>query len=232
MLKLNATRPDKIVEKNVTTGYSVGAEGMALMQALEAGEETVRPSAGTAPDIFVGFSWAHNIVPSIVSRVDAITVPASPGPYTGQLKTNLVAANIMVLRVGDSTVLTEGDATNADEYSVNDTTGVITFNSADAEEAMIVTYRYSPSALELKFEYPEANVNINPAFEIIRSIGVIIRGEVFTDQYDAAIDWASATSVKLGASGIVTTSGSGATITGARITHVPDAANPFLGIEF
>jgi hypothetical protein len=233
MLKLNATKARELFERPVVTGSTIGAEGMALIRSLVSGEEHVKPSTGVGGEVFVGFSFSHNLVPSTLSRVESVDVPASPGPYTVTLeRNNLVAANIMIVRDSDSVVLTEGDATNADEYSVVDVTGIITFNSADAEETMTVTYRYSPTTVEAKFEYPDADVNINAALEFINSVGVIGEGEVYTDQFDAAVDWDSASAIKLGTSGIVTTSGSGETITDARVIHVPDVDNPFLGISF
>lgn len=229
MLKLNATRPDKLLEKDVYSAATIGAEGLVLMRVIEAGEETVKASAGASGEIFVGFSWMHNILPSIVSKVMNVTVSATP--FNATLMPNLLAANVQIVRDSDGTVLTEGNPASADEYSVVDLTGVVTFHSADEGETMTCTFRYSPSALELKFMYPDADVNINPAFEVIGSIGVITEGAVYTDQFDASVDWSTATALKMGAGGLVNAAGS-VSIPNARVVHVPDVDNPFLGIEF
>jgi hypothetical protein len=231
MLNLSATNPDRILERPIATGSTIAAEGVPLIRALERGKEHVKPSAGAAGEIFVGFSWAHNLVPSMISRVENATIPGG-APYTVQLsRNNLVAANILVVKASDGTALTEGNPANAGEYSCNDTTGLLTFNVAEAGIDIVVTYRYYPTTLEAKFNYPDPDVNINPAFEVLNQIGFIPGGEVYTDQFDAAVDWANQTDVYLGA-GILAGSGNVKLPAGHRVVHVPTVDNPYLGIMF
>lgn len=225
MLKLNSCHPDKIINRGIASGFSVGAEGAPLISAIENNVEVIKPSTGASGEKFAGFSWKHNILPSVVSTVETVTVPAS-SPYTVSLKYgNLLAGQIHVEGK------TEHADTPADDvYVANDTTGVITFHSADASEELTVTYRRSPSTLEAKYLYPDADVNINPAFEILNNLGVVQAGEVYTDQFDASIDWATGGDIKLGA-GVLTIGGTGTTLS-AKITHVPSADVPFLGLTF
>jgi hypothetical protein len=231
MLKLNATHPIRIVERPIATGASIGAEGMPLIQSIENGEEHVTPSTTGANDVFVGFSYAHNIVPTYLSRVEAHTVPAA-SPYTVQLeRNNVLAANVIAYEAADlSSTVTEAGAVASGNFTIVDATGVMTFHSDEAGLAILVVYRYTPTALELSMEWPHLNININPAFTYVNNMGVIVGGEVYTDQFDAGVDWAnSPANVYLGTA-ILT--GSGNVQISGRVIHAPDVDNPFLGISF
>ena len=56
-------------------------------------------------------------------------------------------------------------------------------------------------------------------------------GWVFTDQFDATLDWSTGTAITSGAGGVLTQGGSGSTID-ARVISVPNVNNPLLGISF
>jgi hypothetical protein len=231
MLKLNASHPIRIVERPIATGSTIGAEGIPLIQAIENGEEHVLPSTTGANDVFVGFSYAHNIVPTVMSRVEAHTVPAA-SPYTVQLeRNNVIAANIIAYEAADlSNTITEAGAVASGEFTVVDATGVMTFHSDEAGMAILVVYRYTPTTLEVSMEMPHLNININPAFSYVDNMGVIVGGEVYTDQFDGSVDWTNNPAAVYLGTGILTGSGN-VQITG-RVIHAPDVDNPFLGISF
>ena len=235
MLNLSYTVPERLVEKKIATGSSVGAEGIPLVGTIEENVQVVAPCTIANDLTFVGFSFAHNLVPTVASKVEEVVVP-SAAPYTTQLsRTGLVATQIAVFNAA-GTILTEtAAAPTALQYVCNDTTGVLTFNVARAGDTMTVAYRYTPTTLEVKYSWPHESLNINPAFEYLDTVGVIIEGEVYTDQYDVSVDWANTTAIYLGAGVLYDTAGGSTLITavaGAKVIHVPEVDNPFLGIRF
>lgn len=229
MLKLNATRPGEIVEKLIATGIQVESEGMPLVSVLEGGHEHVKPSTGAANEVFVGFSWMHNIVPSVISMCEDIHVPEA-APYTVQLlRKNLITGQISGRNL--ATFFQINTATlAAGTFDVDYGAGIVTFHADDAGRDLTMNYAYSPTVTEAKALYPDLNVNINPAFEFLNSLGVVLTGEVYTDQYDKSVDWqAVANNIYLGAGQLT---GSGNVKIGGHVTHVPTPDNPFLGVQF
>lgn len=222
MLKLNACNMDKVIDRPITNGFTIGAEGMPCVSIIEDNVETVKPSTGTSADIFSGVSFRHNVMPSVISEVLEITIP-SASPYTVQLSPNILAGQIHIDDL-------EEDTAAADKFQLVDATGVLTFHADNAGETHTVTLRRTPSTIEAAAKYPDADININKAFEFLGSIGQIQAGEVLTDQFDASADWATGGTLKTGA-GVFTLGGDGATISG-KITRVPTADVPFLGITF
>lgn len=228
MLDLNRTKIVQSREIPVTAGYSVAAEGVCLMQAFEAGEETVRPCTAEASKVFVGFSYAETMSPLTKSLVEQITAPAA-SPFTLTLKNTPITGQLSVLDTNDGTALTAGDpSTIATAYSISG--NVITVNTARASHVFQITYRYSPSVADLQFN-DYLSINSFQATDFIGSIGVIVQGEVYTDLFDASVNWAAAPTVKMEAGGLVG-SGSGVAIPNAKVCHVPTIENPFLGIRF
>lgn len=215
----------------VETGATVNAEGQALIRNLENGYEVVKPSTGGDGDKFVGVSYGHVFTPVNMSRVENLVVPAS-SPYEIELQNAPLSGQILVL--DGNTKLSVGDpAVEVNEYSISDKK--ITLHSDKTGKTIKVQYRYSPSAIEIMMT-PHSFVNIWSAdpSDYIGSIGVIQRGEIFTDQFDASIDWNQATDVKLAAGGLFTDqTGSGDAIhLPVKIIHIPTADEPFLGLEW
>ncbi len=229
MLKLNATRPGEIAEKMIASGTTVESEGVPLVSVMENGQEHVKPCTGAVDEIFVGFSWMHNIIPTVVSRCEEIEVPANPD-YIVQLdKGNIVAGQISGRNY--STFFTENTAVlAAGTFDVDTATGILTFHADDAGRVITMTYAYEPTVTEARRDFPNEHININPVFEFLNSLGVVLVGEVYTDQYDKAVDWNSVgNNIYLGA-GMLT--GAGNVKIGGHVTHIPTPDNPFLGVQF
>lgn len=229
MLKLSDTRPGEIAEKLIAAGIVVGAEGVPLVSVLENGHEHVKPSAGAADEIFVGFSWMHNVVPTVLSICEEIHVP-DEAPYTVQLsRGNLISGQISGRNLAAFFEVNTGTLA-AGVFDVDFATGLLTFHVDDAGRDINMTYAYTPTVIEAKANYPEADLNINPAFEFLNTLGVILVGEVYTDQYDKAVDWTTVgNDIFLGAGQLT---GAGNVKIGGHVTHVPTPDNPFLGVQF
>jgi len=222
-----------ILEKEVLPGEVLTEEGVLLTASLDpaTGTEKVAATAGLATDVVAGFAIRDNADNATTSEVEELTVPSAPNPLVVQLSNNnLVATQVRV--VAETTgALTEGNPANAGEFSANDATGVLTFNAAEAGQAITVTYRYNLTVAEARLKFFQRNIN-NEASALFGQVGVGHgHGEIFTDQFDASVDWASAATINSGAGGQVTSGGTGVELD-ARVISVPNVNNPLLGIAF
>ena len=228
------------LEKQVLAGSVITEEGVLLASVLDAatGTERVLPTDGTA-QVIAGFALRDNADHATTSLVESVTVPAA-APYEVQLQEN----NLVASTPGDGTTasLSAMDGTtqmtNADDTSagagsvgVNDVTGLLNFNVADAGKTIVVTYRYNLTVAESRLQFYQRNIN-NEASTLFGQVGVGQgHGEIFTDMFDATIDWSLAPAITSGAGGTITSGGSGTTLD-ARVISVPNVNNPLLGISF
>lgn len=229
MLDLRRCKFVESKEIPVADGFSVNVEGAPLVRVIEDGIEKIKIAAGEADEQFVGFSFGEIFSPLNKSFVHSAVIPAAVS-YTVQLpKNNLVAGQILVYDNTSGAALAEGDPASSGKYSCDDATGLLTFNAAQAGHSITVTFRYLPTAQEVIMQN---NVRLVSQYgaDFLGSLGCILEGEIFTDQFDASVDWASATAVNLG-DGILTSGGSGES-TPCQVIAVPSADRPFLGVRF
>ena len=232
------------LQKNVATGQVVDREGVVLRSVLEAGEERVQKADGAAATYAIaGFAISDNETIGIIPVVEDFTIPAAPGPYTVQLAhTSIVGpaapnSSVRVMEIGGSDWTEVAGAPAGTQFQPNLTTGVVTFNSADAGKSVRVWYRANLTVAEARLRYFQRNVN-NDAGAIFNTVVVGGgTGEVYTAEYDTNVDWSTAVpgganAIKTGADGILTIGGSGTDIPGGKVIHVPDIDQPYLGIAF
>jgi len=213
----------------IVTGVSVIAEGMAMVSVLEDGIEKIKPTAGEAAERFVGFSYGYTFRPLYKVIVERLVCPAA-SPYTATLKHTPVSGQIAITNGSTEQVAGTPGALSANEYSIS--SGVVTFHSGQASLTETITYKYSPSAQELMFEDHVLTTSFTPS-EMLQSIGCILKGEVWTDQYDAGTLWTATSTVKLSATtGLLTDTSSNGVTVSCVIVHIPTEDNPFLGIRF
>ncbi len=231
-----------ILERKVKTGSTLTEEGSLLVSTLDAatGEEVVDLCAASASTIIAGFAIRDNADNSTTSVVEEGTVP-SASPWEVQLSNN----NLVATTPGDGAtaqiqvdasstgILTvvDGAVATAGQVALEPATGLLTFNTAQEGETLTVTYRYNLTVAESRLTFFQRNIN-NEAGALFGQVGVGHgHGEIFTDQYDATVDWASITVILTAASGTVSAGGTG-TIVDARVISVPNVNNPLLGLAF
>lgn len=219
------TRIVDSAEFAVAAGATITAEGQALVASMTNGVFGVKPSAGGAGEVFVGLAVAGTsaapFAASYASKVEVLTVPASGtltlqfAPVTGQAALYNTGTNAALAIDGTTVTL----ASN----KISGLTPGLTFR---------VTYKYALTVNQARALQGDVQPGGN-AGDQLGSIGVVKRGSVFTTEFDASKNWAAATGLKLAANGQITDqTGSGVTITGAFVTNVPSATNPYLGFEF
>lgn len=207
-------------ESKVAPGAIINAEGIALVRVNGAQADGVQPSTGNGTDLFVGFSVAGTTAApfpeGFFNKVETLIVPASGAvtlqfaPVTGQTAVFNITTNAPV---ATPTVVGK------------QVTGLATGSEVR------ITYKYVLSVVAARAIYGDVGPG-GYSGAYVGQIGVMRRGVIYTAEYDASVNWAAATAVKLDAGGLVTDqTGSGVAIN-ARIIAVPGDEVPYLGLEF
>jgi hypothetical protein len=228
-----------VLEKEVLAGSVITEEGVLLQSVLDpaTGTERVLATSGSG-DVIAGFAIRDNADHATTSEVESVTVPSS-APFEVQLRNNnLVAttpgsgstAQITALDNGTPMDILDVGGSVSGDVNVNDLTGLLAFNTADQGKTIVVTYRYNLTVAESRLKFFQRNIN-NEASTLFGQVGVGQgHGEIFTDQFDATVDWANASSVNSGVDGVIRASVG--TALDARVVSVPNVNNPLLGISF
>lgn len=218
----------------VQSGSEFTELGQCAVFQMTDGVLEVLPSAGASGEVFAGMVQKDDGDISTKAFVESVVVPSS-SPYTVTLtKSNLVPTQIRIYDETNSTALTEGSASNAGEYAAADSTGIVTFNSAQAGITATVTGRYYPTVAEVKSVDWQRTPNQTASNELSRVTVVSGPGAYFeTDQYDAAQNYQPTAgvpaAVKTAASGLFSTAGSGTAV--GIVAKPPTVDNPFLGVR-
>jgi hypothetical protein len=212
-------------ETKVAAGASITAEGQALVRAAGATASGVTPSQGISGEIFAGFSFAGlSAAPlplSYATKVEKFVVPSSG---TVQLAFAPQAGQVLIYDV----------TTGADVTITGGVTVVgLNVNGLTSGDTVNITYKYPLSVVQAR----ALQGDVQPggyAGSYVGQVGLITRGAIFIDQFDASKDWSNVAkdAIVLGAGGILTQGGSGVPLTGAYVIAIPSQEVPFLGFEF
>lgn len=230
MLLLNQTRIHASTERKLSAGAVLKSEGAALVATYEDNELRVKPSEGTADEVFVGVAISAiasvTVAPKVEELVinkDNATVELARLPITD--KDIAVKVDGTSIEVGTTTV----DATHAKLEKLK-----LTFDDSLKGKTAVITYRFSPNAEELYVVQGEQRPGVHVATALGQT-GVITAGEVLTSEFDVAADWTPKANgqieVRLGANGLFTTKGTGTKLN-AVVTRLPVAGSPYLGLQF
>jgi hypothetical protein len=236
MFDLGTTKYNNTVERPLAPGAEITAEGQLLKSVLVGGVENLKPTeGGSNAEVLVGFASNSSIIPDQeVVIEDTLTVPAA-GPFTIQLKNvNLVDGSLYVYDVTTgSAIVKNADATLATgEYDVNLLTGLLTFNAAQSGNKLIVTYRYNMTKIQVQQKYWGRQVNAPDPNFFGNAVAMCGSGEIYTDQFDTSVSFEGVSKVYAGAGGRITSVAGSNTLIPARITKLPTAASPTLGLAF
>lgn len=228
MIIFSQTRIFSSIERPVASGQTISQEGQALIADTTGGVFGVKASGGSSGELFAGVSMSQQMTPLYLPAKEQFTVPSGLTFTLGKVP---AASTIYAYNVTAGSALTvTGSAPSAGEIQVNTTSGLCTFNAAQSGAVVWVTYRYSPTTVEIM----SVQGNIPPggaASATTGTIGVITEGDIVTTEFDTAVNWAAANVViKTGASGLFTIGGNGATVNG-HVTQVPSVDSPYLGIH-
>jgi len=233
---LKRTFSSQTTGRPLAAGTVIEQEGLILCAVLEDGVEKlalVNTVAGT--EFPVGFSKTADSLPDRTAFVEAVTVPAAPSSLEADLRNrNLVTGRI---RAVDSagTVLgidtTFAGAPAADVVKVDLGQGRVKFHANQAGLNVNFTYLYMLTLTEAKQKFGERFIN-NRGLHAEFGFCEVGSGhvELYTDQYDASVDWSVGNPILLGDAGQLVQAGAGPALK-AQVVHVPGTDSPYLGVR-
>lgn len=231
MLNLSKCVMNKTRELPFVAGHVVREEGMPIVALLVDGKECIKTFEAAdkaAGARFLGFSYSETLTPQTATDALKVTLDANGQaqlahePITGQIS---VWENVAGVR---TKVTLDG--------SDNKVEGKILTVKDGENKNLEVVYQYAPTFQDLMFEHRVLIPTVSSA-QMTSSIGVIFDGEVWTDKFDASVDFADPANVKLqlNAAGMIT---AGATVDGdnleianATVIGAPNGNNGFLGLR-
>lgn len=227
MILFNQSRIVESFERPVAAGQTVDQEGRALVGVLTAGAYGVKFAAGSGTEQFVGISFN---TPAILTRIPLMVDLTQSAGNTLTLPQTPVSGTLRIQNLSTGTVLSAGVATNANEYSVSGTT--VTMNAGTTGIKFRVWLAYVPTVAQAVALFGNTQPG-GQAGLALGQVGTITRGDVYTTEFDTTSDWVTGGTVKLGANGLFTLSGSGTSLTNVRIISVPSigAGVPALGLQ-
>lgn len=223
MIEQKYTRVFQTESRPVETGALFEDEGMASVFVKEGDQTVVRPSTGAAGEIFAGISQSRNappiFLPHVVDGIKAVAegleLPRTP-----------IAGQILVRLDGSAATIVAGAPAAAGEVQLQ---GVdITYHADDLGKEVAYQMMYEPTVTEARQIKGDVPVGGLPS-SAQGVIGLVKEGDVATTYFDASADWSGVLAeVKLGADGLFTVGGSGATVPNCVVASAPSAANPTL----
>lgn len=227
MLYFPQTRIENSVERPVAQGSQITAEGAALVGALVTGIFGVRQSSGASGERLHGVS-----INSVTSMTQVPRIEEAVLGNTNSIILGAEAIGGSPRVVVGTTVLTAGPAASATQYAVDPTNARrFLFDASFQAQLVTIAYAYAPTLAQAMAL--QGNVLPGgPAGQYLGQVGVITRGDVYTDQWDTAADWSTAVGVALGANGkFVPVAAIANAIEGVTILELPSAARSFLGLS-
>jgi hypothetical protein len=179
--------------------------------------------AADGSEIFAGFAIAGvsaaPLIASYANKVEEFVVPASGSVSLAQTP---VAGQIVVVNAASGAVIAITGGVSLTGKVIAGLTAGLTVR---------VTYKYALTVVQARALQGDVQAG-GYAGSYVGQVGLVKRGLIYTSEFDASVNWAAATAIKLAANGQITNqSGSGATIKG-YVVSLPTQDVPFLGIEF
>lgn len=220
------TRIEISVERAVAAGSVITAEGAALVRVNVAGAIGVKMSTGAAGEVLTGISI--NSVTNLlqVPRIETSVLGTTNSVFVGSAP---IAGTIRV--VAGVTVLTSSAAPSATQYAIDGTNPLkFNFDPSFQGQKITIAYQYSPTLAQV-VALQGNTLPGGPAGQYLGQVGVITRGDVYTDQWDTSADWSAGFGVVLAANGkFAPAASAAAAIRGVEILELPTAARSFLGL--
>lgn len=231
MFDLTKTYYSDSKERPVMAGAVISEEGQLLVYVSDlAGGMAVQPCTTGAGQRLAGFAITDAMKVLTETVVDVVTVPTGGGTVSLS-NTNIVSGSERVV-ASVTGVLSEVCPTPAGgQYCLVDSTGAITFHSAQAGETVTVTYRYNLTLQQTLERFHERSIN-NRAQDYFSSVGVACgEGEIFTSMYDTSVAYTVGGLVYPAAAGKVSSTAGGAAAIGF-VSKLPSVTDGLLGVKF
>jgi hypothetical protein len=214
-------------------GVILSNDGVAMVGGFVNGVYGVKPAAGGDGANFAGFldaqTSASPFLPTTLIKVETTILDVGASAAVPSVFT-LAKTPIAEPLVYDETL---GAVIAAADVTYSGTTLTVANNGGADHRGSSVSIYYSYAAT---VDEAKARVgDIQPggyAGQATGNADLARSGTIYTDQIDAYVDWRSATSVKLAASGKLTNQTGSGTAIRAEIISIPTETRPFLGLRF
>lgn len=236
MINRKALKIGEQVERPVAAGVDNIEEGALLCAVIEDGVEKVTVKATVdGSEKIAGFAITPYQLPTSAVAKEQFVVP-SAGSLIFNLRNSRVIADSELASVVGGSDLTV-DETN---FSATPPTGTvkvdlvggrIKFAAGDAGKVVNFLYRHELTVVQARQRYQERSINNRDLVGALQQVGVA-KGyvEMATDQFDTSINFAAATSLKIGDNGLISDqSGAGAEINQGRVLALPDLTDTAQG---
>ena len=234
MLLFDKTRILESVEVPVQTGFTVTAEGQALVSDYTGGVFGVKPSTAPAGQYY-GASIAQQLTLLYLPMMESVVTPTLAGPpvlFTITLA-RTPASNIRFYNETTSVAIATPVAVPAAAGEYNLTGNVLTLFYAGngAGNTLSLSYRYSPTTVEamtVQGDIPPGGA----ANLTLGTMGVIRKGRIATTEFDTSVDWSvTAPVLTVGANGLYTIGGATA-VPNAIIIEIPGVSTTTPALVF
>ena len=218
-------------EKPVAPSATIAEEGVLLVYVDNGGEAAVQPCAAGAGQAIAG--WAITDAMKRLTEVvqETVTVP-SAGGTVNLSNANIVASSVRAVASTTGALAEDLVSAGAGEFFMNNTNGTIAFNVAEADQTVVVTYRYTLTLQESLSRHHERSVN-NRAQDYFSTVSVgMDTGEIHTSMYVTSVAYAVGDSVYPAASGFISSAAGGASNPVGVVVKVPSAGNALLGVKY
>lgn len=233
MLNLQLCEIDPLFVEEMPLHSSIEeiVEGQGLAGVYENGKLVIKPSTATANELFVGFGLTRLEYPTkelVVEELQAV------GTTLTLSYTPVGAATDMALYASDGELIAYAASGADGKFTVSGKT--VTLHSDESDELMTAVYKRAITVEEAMRKYRHSvEMASQQAAAITRTVSVVRRGVIATDQIIAADNWGAftaASQIVSTASGLLTLQSVDGGAVQGKPRLIPSAANPWLAIEF
>lgn len=201
------------------------SDGQALVSGVVNGVVGLKPATGAAGEVFAGFSRVQtSAAPFVQDYATKVEVAVLPVGGTYQLGKIPLGGTVSAWNETDNAAISGGNLAVSG--------GGLATVTGGAGKQIRFTYTYALTVGEARAKIGDVQpggYSGQSAFQV----GCMEAGTIYTDNFNTAVQWAAATSVKLAAGGTLTDqSGVNGTVIRATIVHIPTQDLPFLGLKF
>jgi len=232
MINFNFSRFDRSTTRAVNPANLIAVEGAPLVVDNSV-DNGVKVTIGGAGEIFAGVSISQQNTLTQSGYVDQLTSSSGATPIANLTYPLATATAVYIFDNTTSVSLTPQIAASPATGFVQVAAGstLLTFNAAQAGNSVTVYYRYNLTAAQ-SVGLQGTILPGGDSGAILNVVGVLIAGDIYTDQWDASVAWTTnPVVVTLGTTGLFTVGGSGIKVPNGRVIHAPTSDDPFLGLS-
>jgi len=233
------TRMRQARELPLLSTATIGAEGICMQGAFEALNVStvlkVLPSNATANTKFEGFTWGQRYSPPATKVIAELVTASSTGLLsTSYTPVGFATTGVFTNGYGGAALAGGSGAPGANAFQA--VAGGIQLNVSQAGNTFLCVYSYNLTVIQQQSIYGDAFPGPTAVATNMQT-GLFTHGTIYTDMFDATVDWSTTISagnayaLTGGANGLVTIGGVGCLLNNvAEVVEIPSITSPWLGL--